>query len=126
MQALFFDTQNHVYTSLWSKYRPSILKMMMAAEEAPQEYKFYSHEFKALKPTEKSFSFALKVDGGKLTNPTKVPAIAKELHMVLQYSRKATELMDGHSFEFKLDRNFLLHVTRLTAAAPVQVPESVE
>lgn len=120
MQALFFDTQNHVYTTLWSKYRPSILKMMMAAEETPQEYKFYSHEFKALKPTEKTFSFALQVNGGKVANPTKVPPIAKELLMVLQYSRKATELMEGQTYEFKLDRNFLLHVTK--HPAPVSVP----
>jgi hypothetical protein len=116
MQSAFFDTQNHVYTTLWNKYRPSILKMMMAAEEAPQQYKFYSHEFKALKATEKSYSFALLVDGGKAANPTKIPAIAKELLMVLQYSRKATELMEGQSYEFKLDRNFLLHVTRLAAS----------
>ena len=117
MQSAFFDTHNHVYTTLWNKYRPSILKMMMAAEETPQQYKFYSHEFKALKPTERTYSFALQVNGGKAANPTKMPAIARELLMVLQYSRKAAELMEGRTYEFKLDRNFLLHVTKV--AAPV-------
>jgi hypothetical protein len=116
----FLDIQNNVYATLWNKYRPSLLKMMMAASEAPQQYKFYSHEFKAMKATEKSFSFALKVDNGRAVNPTKVPAIAKDLLTVLQYSKKATELMENQSYEFKLDRNFLLHVTRLepTTAPP--------
>jgi len=123
MQSAFFDTQNHVYTTLWNKYRPSILKMMMAAEETPQQYKFYSHEFKALKPTEKSYSFALLIDKGKAANPTKIPAIAKELLMVLQYSRKATELMESQSYEFKLDRNFLLHVSKVAAPTPAPVVE---
>ena len=108
----FLDTQNNVYATLWNKYRPSILKMMMAAGEAPQQYKFYGHEFKALKATEKSFSFALMVDNGKAVNPTKVPAIAKDLLLVLQYSRTASGLMENQAYEFKLDRNFLLHVTR--------------
>jgi hypothetical protein len=115
MQSTFFNTQNHIYTTLWNKYRPSILKMMMAAEEAPQQYKFYSHEFKALKATEKSFSFAFQTEKTKAVNATKAPAIAKELLMVLQSSKKATELMEGQSYEFKLDRNFMLHITKLSA-----------
>lgn len=110
---LFFGNPNQVYTTLWNKYRPSILKMMMASQEGPQQYKFYSHEFKALKPTEKTFSFAMQVDKGKAEQATKVPVIAKELLAVLQYSKTATELMEGHKYEFKLDRNFLLHVTRI-------------
>ena len=114
MQSGFFGNPNQIYTTLWNKYRPSILKMMMASEEGPQQYKFYSHEFKALKPTEKTFSFAMQVDKGKAERATKVPVIAKELLSVLQYSKKATELMEGHKYEFKLDRNFLLHVTRIT------------
>jgi hypothetical protein len=119
----FLDIQNNVYATLWNKYRPSLLKMMMAASEAPQQYKFYSHEFKAMKSTEKSFSFALKVNNGRAANPTKVPAIAKDLLTVLQYSKKATELMENQSYEFKLDRNFLLHVTRLEPIpAPTPTP----
>lgn len=113
----FLDIQNNLYATLWSKYRPSLLKMMMAAGEAPQQYKFYSHEFKAIKATEKSFSFALQVDNGKAVNPTKAPAIAKDLLAVLQFSKKANELMENQSYEFKLDKNFLLHVTRLNNTA---------
>jgi len=111
----FLDIQNNVYATLWNKYRPSLLKMMIAASEAPQQYKFYSHEFKALKATEKSFSFALQVNNGKAANPTKVPAVAKDLLTVLQYSKRGSELMENQSYEFKLDRNFLLHVTRLVS-----------
>ena len=89
----------------------------MAAEMEPQAYKFYSHELKALSSTTKTFSFSCQVVGSRLTNPTKAPAIAKELFSVLQYSRKATELMEGHNFEFKLDSKFLFHVTRMVPAA---------
>lgn len=121
MPSAFFDTQGHIYTSLWNKYRPSILKMMIDAGTEPQQYKFYVHEFKALKPTEKSYSFNLQVSGGKADNPTKMPTIARELLMVLQYSKKATELMTGQTYQFKLDRNFLLHVTKVTV--PVEPVE---
>jgi len=114
----FYDKQDHVYSILWNKYRPSILRMMIAANDAPQQYKFYSHEFKALKGTAKSFAFALQVSNGKGVNPTKVPAIAKDLLAVLQYSRTATEMMETQSYEFKLDRDFLLHVSRLAAPLP--------
>jgi hypothetical protein len=108
---LFFGTQDQVYASLWNKYRPSILKLMLGAAEAPQQYKFYNHEFKALKPTEKTYSFELLVTGGKANNSSKLPLIAKDLLSVLQYSRKATELMAERSYSFKLDRNFIFHVT---------------
>ena len=109
------DSNNTVYTVLWNKYRPSILKMMRSAEEGPQQYQFYSHEFKALKSTVKSFSFVLQMDNGKAVNSSKMSPIARDLVTVLQYSKTATMLMENQQFEFKLDRNFVLHVTRLTS-----------
>jgi hypothetical protein len=117
MQSSFFGNQPQVYLPLWNKYRPSILKMMMAAEAGPQQYKFYSHEFKAMKPTEKSFSFELLVEKGKTPQFSKLPLIAQELLSVLQYSKKATELMGESNYTIKLDRNFHLHVTRLANPA---------
>jgi len=36
---------------------------------------------------------------------------------MLQYSRKAIELMEANNYEFKLDSKFLFHVTRLTPPA---------
>jgi len=105
------------YTTFWNKYRPSILKMMMAAEQEPQQYKFYSHELKGLNSTTKTFSFTVQIIDSRIANPTKAPIIAKELHAMLQYSRKATELMGEHNFQFKLDSKFLFHVSRLAPAA---------
>lgn len=113
----FLDTTTNVYARLWNKYRPSILKMMLESETEPQQYQFYSHEFVALKSNQKSFSFALSVVPGKVVGYSKLPAIAKDLLTILQYSKKATELMEAHTFEFKLDRHFKLHVTRPVPAA---------
>lgn len=112
----YFGNQNNGFSVFWSKYRPSILKMMMAAEAEPQQYKFYSHELKGLNSSTKTFSFALQVVGSKISNPIKAPVIAKELYSMLQYSRKATELLETHNYEFKLDSKFLFHVTKLTPA----------
>ena len=112
----YFGTQKNGYQSFWNKYRPSILKMMIGAEVEPQQYKFYSHELKALN-TAKTHSFSLQVVGARAVNPIKAPVIAKELYSMLQYSRKAIELMETHNYEFKLDSKFLFHVTRLTPQA---------
>jgi hypothetical protein len=109
----YFGNQVSGYTPFWSKYRPSILKMMMAAETEPQQYKFYSHELKGLNTSAKTFSFSLQVVGARISNPVKAPIIAKELYSMLQYSKKATELMEGNNYEFKLDSKFLFHVTRI-------------
>ena len=112
----YFGNQVNGFTTFWSKYRPSILKMMMAAETEPQQYRFYSHELKGLNSNAKSFSFALQVVDKKISNSFKAPVIAKELYTMLQYSRKATELLDINNYEFKLDSKFLFHVTKLTPA----------
>jgi hypothetical protein len=108
----FFGEPAQVYGPHWNKYRPSILKLMLAAPEGPQQYQFYNHEFKALKSTEKSFAFELLVTNGKANNASKLPTIAKDLLSILQFSRKATELMTGKAFTFKLDRNFVFHVSQ--------------
>jgi hypothetical protein len=118
---IFFATPDQIYVSHWNKYRPSILKLMMAAPEGPQQYKFFNHEFKALKSTEKSFSFEILVKDGRVAYSSKLPVIAKDLLSTLQYSRKATELMAGNTFTFKLDRNFMFHVSQQPVA--VQTPQ---
>src|SRR5258708_23757928 len=56
----------NAYTSLWNKYRPVILKMMSSAVNEPQQYKFFSHEFKAVGERVKGgYSFSLEVANGK-------------------------------------------------------------
>jgi hypothetical protein len=102
----------YMYTPLWNKYRPALLKLMLAAEQGSQQYKFSGHEFKALNSKEKSYSFELRAFQGKAVNNIKSSIIAQELLEVLNLSPKATELMDSGTFQFVLDKKFVLHVSR--------------
>ncbi len=101
-----------IYTSLWNKYRPALLKLMLASEDSRQQYKFSSHEFKALNEKEKTYSFELRAFQGKAVNSIKSSPIAQDLLEVLNMSRKATELMDTQTFEFVMDKKFVLHISR--------------
>lgn len=108
----FATTSNKGYTSLWNKYRPAILQLMVAASEGPQKYKFYKHEFKALNPKEKAYTFTLQAYQGKAANDIKGSGLARDLLQVLTDSPKATELLQEHVYEFTLDRQFMLHISR--------------
>jgi len=119
MEPKFFSTMsNQVYISLWNKYRPVIIQLMVNSAEAPQKYKFFDHEFKALNPKEKSYSFALAAYQGKATNNIKTSLLAQDLLNMLNMSKKATELMQSNHFEFNMDKQFMFHVKR---PAPVVV-----
>ena len=119
MEPIFYSTMaSQLYTPLWSKYRPVILQLMRAAEDAPQQYKFFDHEFKSMNPKEKrGFAFTLQVVGGKAVNNIKSAEIAQDLLYILLNSRKGAELMDGSGYEFSLDKQFVLHVNRLEEPA---------
>ena len=109
---LFLFSEGQVYTSLWNKYRPAILQLMIASAGQPQQYKLSGHEFKALNSKEKTFSFSMQVFQGKAVASTKKSAVAKDLLTVLELSKKATELMGKQTYEFKLDKQFMLHITQ--------------
>ena len=65
------------YASIWSKYRPVILKLMLDSEKDPQQYKLFGHEFKAMGQREKSgYSFLLEVSNGKALNSIKTSTVA--------------------------------------------------
>jgi hypothetical protein len=115
MNPKFFSTMaSQIYAPLWNKYRPVILKLMVASAEGPQQYKLFGHEFKSLNPKEKAgYSFTLQVFQGRAKNSIKNSVLAQELLSVLDTSRKASELMDTDSYEFTLDKKFILHVTKL-------------
>jgi hypothetical protein len=116
MNPKFFSSMsNQVYSPLWNKYRPAILQLMVACEEGPKQYKLFSHEFKALNAKEKGYSFSLTAFQGKALNDIKNSTTAKDLLYMLAVSRKAMELMDGDTYEFKLDKNFTLHVSKQAA-----------
>lgn len=119
----FSSMSNQGYASLWNKYRPAILQLMLSAEEGPQEYKFFKHEFKALNPKEKGYTFTLEAHQGKAVNDIKGSAMAKDLLYVLAESPKASELMDTHIFEFSLDKQFLLHIVKHDVTEELEVDE---
>ena len=115
---------NH-YASLWNKYRPVILQLMMAAGTDPQQYKLSAHEFKAIGQREKTgFSFLLEVHDGRAVNNIKGSNVARDLLRVLQQSQKASQLMKEGVYELKMDKQFVLHVTR-KVEAPKEVVDEV-
>jgi hypothetical protein len=117
MDPKFFSTMaNQVYASLWSKYRPAILQLMVASAEGPQQYKLFGHEFKTLNPKEKGYSFTLQAHKGKAVNNIKTSPTAQDLLSILTTSKKASELMGTDTYEFKLDKQFVLHVTKMPVA----------
>ncbi len=117
---------NQVYTSLWSKYRPAIIQLMLAAEGGPQQYKLFDHEFKALNSKEKNFSFELHAHQGKAQNNIKTSVTAQDLLSMLNMSRKASELMAEGHFDFMLDKKFVLHVSKRPVSVDVIPDEAQE
>ena len=95
-----------------SKYSPVIIRLMMAAEDSPQEYRLLDHEFKTANSKEKNYSFELSAHKGKALNNIKVSIVAQELLSVLRMSRKGSELLDEFHFEFSMDKLFVFHVAR--------------
>jgi hypothetical protein len=86
---------------------------MVDANENPQQYQFSKNEIRSINPKERGgYSFTLRVRSGKSVNDIRSSAIAKDLLLVLQNSRKACELADAATYEFKLDKHFVLHITK--------------
>jgi hypothetical protein len=101
------------YTGLWSKYRPAILKMMVDASVQPQKYQLSHHEFQAANNGKKGpFSFSLALANGRPVTGLKDSLVAQDLWEILQMSRKASELISESSFQFSLDRQFVLHIEK--------------
>jgi hypothetical protein len=99
------------FDSIWRKYRPAILRLMVDAAVAPQTYKFASHEFTRLeRNTKKDYSFALTMLKSKSVNSIRASEIAHDLLHVLQDSKTATELSQSKAYEFVLDKKYVLHV----------------
>lgn len=108
---------DQLYIPLWNKYRPALLQRMVASAEGPQEYKLYGHEFKGLNPKEKGgYSFTLQAHKGKAKNNIKNSIVAQNLLSVLEASKKASELMANDTYEFTMDKQFNLRITRLETA----------
>lgn len=104
---------SRIYTFVWSKYRPAILKLMIASADGPQQYKFSDHEFRRINPKEKGgYAFTLRAFQGKAMNDIKASAPAQDLLRILQQSGKASSLMETTTYEFMLDKQFVLHINQ--------------
>jgi hypothetical protein len=114
MQPQFYSSMTgQVFSAVWNKYRPAILQLMVASETGAQQYKLFNHEFKALDPKEKKFTFEFQAHKGKALTKISSSTNAKDLLEMLNMSKKASELMDGSTFNFKLDSQFVLHISRI-------------
>ena len=103
-----------IYSPIWNKYRPAILKMMRDSAQAPQTYALSAHEFRALNARQKGgYTFVLTVSKGKVVNNIRGSGIAQDLLEMLQLSRSGSELMGESPYEITLDKQFVLHVTKL-------------
>jgi hypothetical protein len=107
------STITQIYTYVWSKYRPAILKLMVDSADGPQQYKFSDHEFRSINPREKKgYAFTLLFFEGKAVNPIRTSPPAQDLLLILQQSKRALELSGISTYQFVLDKRFTLHVTR--------------
>lgn len=116
-----YPVTSRIYTYVWSKYRPAVLKLMIDAGQGQQQYKFSPHEFRRINPKEKGgHRFTLRVFQGQAVNNIRETPVAQDLLWILQQSRKALELVEASTYEFILDKNFMLNVTRIA-----DTPESI-
>ncbi len=119
-----YPTELNLYTSLWNKYRPVILKLMSAAATEPQQYKLFPHEFKAVgEKVKKGYTFSLQAANGKALNNIKGSAVAQDLLQVLQQSKTATQLMTEATYELSMDKHFVFQVNRKEPVVAAVVEE---
>ena len=106
-------TDNGKYVWIWKKYRPVILKLMMASlEEDQQEYPLSKHEFLDTNNKRPSgYAFDLRINHGKRETDIKKNLNAQDFLYVLKSSEKAKELLQNNLFEFKMDKSFVLSVS---------------
>jgi hypothetical protein len=120
-----YPINHHLYTFLWNKYRPVVLKLMVDSAEAPQNYKFINHEFKDINAKEKGgYSFTMELANSKPLNNIKGSVVAQDLLIMLQKSRTAIELMESATYEIILDKQFMLHVSSIPNPEVIDETES--
>jgi hypothetical protein len=99
------------FTPVWHKYRPVILKMMIDSKAEPRTYQLSEHEFKAMNANQKGgYTFTLQVANGRVKNSIKDIAVAQDLWQVLQLSPKASELIAESTYQFAMDKHYVLRV----------------
>lgn len=111
-----YDTlQTSAFYPLWKKYRPVILKLMIDSKDGPQTYSLSKHEFTDLAPKKNIvYSFKMEIFQGKPLTPIKTSLVAQDFVAMLKQSLKANELMETITFNFELDKQFVLQVTSVS------------
>lgn len=108
-----YPVNHSLYVLLWNKYKPVLVKLMRDAAESPQEYQFIPHEFRDLNPKERGgHAFTLEAYKRRAQNNIKMSVVAQDLLEILLKSNTAYELMEEAMYEFKMDKQFKLTVTR--------------
>ncbi|NQZ79219.1 MAG: hypothetical protein HRT61_24330 [Ekhidna sp.] len=108
-----YPVNHNLYIPLWNKYKPVLLKLMRGATEAPQEYQFIPHEFRDINPKERGgHAFKLEAHKRRPQNNIKMSVVAQDLLDILIKSNTAYELMEEAMYEFVMDKQFKLTVTR--------------
>ena len=108
-----FDTvATNAFFPIWKKYRPVLLKLMKDAGDEVQTYPLSKHEFTDV-DTKKSTTYPFKLEAheGRAVNSIKSSLLAQDLLTLLKMSQTAVELMNSATYTFKLDKEFVLHVS---------------
>ena len=107
------ETSQTPYSYIWHKYRPVILRLMVNAQDAPQQYVLSGHEFRRIFPKNRSsLAFILYIHRSKALNNIKTSPLAHALLEVLQQSKTADKLTEGSTYELMLDGKFIFHVRK--------------
>ena len=110
---MYLETSRTPYSYVWHKYRPVILRLMINAEDAPQEYTFSDHEFRRIFPKNRSsLAFILYIHRSKAVNNIKASPLAHALLGILKESQTAIRLTENSTYELMLDEKFVLHVRK--------------
>ncbi len=122
-----YPTNNKLYILLWNKYKPVLIKLMRDAANGPQEYQFISHEFRDLNPKERGgHAFKLEAYKRRAQNDIKMTVVAQDLMEILLKSNTAYELMEEAMYEFTMNKEFKLIVTRHEVETPEENTEDVQ
>ena len=122
-----YPVNHNLYVLLWNKYKPVLLKLMRDAAQGPQEYQFIPHEFRDLNPKERGgHAFTLEAYKRRAQNNIKMSVVAQDLMEILLKSNTAYELMEEAMYEFKMDKQFMLTVTRHEVAPAEESTEAAQ
>lgn len=111
MKNILMNTLSNNYVPLWNKYRPAILQFMRASSQETQQYKLSAHEFRAVGlKVRPSFAFITSA-----SNYIGTSDIARDLLFMLRQSKTGSLLLSEATYEFRMDNEFVLHITRSPA-----------